>query len=232
MSKDELDRIRAVYTARQEIRTADRYRGDAPAEVHALARRREMFRALLGRWLPEGLSGQTILDVGCGRGSRLAEWSDWGAEPSKLVGVDLMPSLIGNAKKSFPKSSWLVGSGDRLPFKNQHFDVVTQSMAVSSILKTDMRASFAAEMWRVLKPGGVLLWYDFHYPNPFNPNVLPVRRGELNSLFPMPPKEVCKVTLIPPLARLIAPRAPGLVRYLECLPFLRSHHVALFKKEC
>lgn len=230
MSKSELDRIRAVYTARQAERTAARYRQDAPAEAHALNRRREAFRALLERWVPEGLQGRRVLDVGCGRGDRLAEWRDWGAAPERLVGVDLMPELIEEARRSHPASGWLVASGDGLPFGEGTFAVVTQSMAVSSILSQDMRAAVAAEMWRVLKPGGVLLWYDFHYPNPWNPNVLPVRSRELSALFPVPPSEIFTLTLIPPLARRIAPRAPRLARGLERLPWLRSHHAALFEK--
>ena len=231
MSKSELDRIRAVYTERQAARTARRYGRESPAEVYGLERRRDAFRSLLTRWLPDGPAGRSVLDVGCGRGGRLAEWTAWGGDPERLVGVDLMPDLVDQARQAYPASRWLVASGDALPFADGSFDVVTQSMAVSSILDPEMRVGVARDMWRVLKPGGLLLWYDFHYPNPWNPNVRPVRRRELSALFPVPPKDVFTLTLIPPLARRIAPRSVRLCRLLEHVPWLRSHHVALFKKE-
>lgn len=231
MSNDELNRIRAVYAERQRPALAARYAPDAPAEVYGLLQRRSAFKAMLTRHMPQGLQGLRVLDVGCGRGDRLAEWVAWGGTPDKLVGVDLMPRLIATARQSYPDSAWLVASADGLPFPDASFDVVTQSMAVSSILCPDLRGRVTAEMWRVLRPGGVVLWYDMHYGNPWNASTRPVRRRDLKTLFPVPPAEVRTLTLLPPVARRLARWSITLCRMLEAVPGLRSHHLALFRKE-
>jgi SAM-dependent methyltransferase len=124
-----------------------------------------------------------------------------------------------------------VGSGDALPFGDGSFDLVTQAMAVSSILDPQMRIRMAAEMWRVAKPGGLILWYDLRYANPWNPDMRPVGLKELALLFPTPPIDTQTLTLLPPLARRLAGYSQGLCRLLERLAFLRSHRLALFRKQ-
>lgn len=225
MSRAELDRIRDVYAARQKA--AAHHADGNPGEHHILSHRRAACRAMLSRHLPQGLSGLRILDLGCGRGLRLSEWRDWGSDPDSMVGVDLMESLVGAARRSFPDSHWLVASAHQLPFQHGQFDVVTQAMTYSSILCPDLRRAMAAEMWRVLRPGGLILWYDMRYPNPWNSHIRPVGMRELAALFPVPPIECHSLTLLPPLARRLP---PGLCRVLEHLPWLRSHALALFRK--
>lgn len=229
MKPTELDRIRAVNAERQ-MSAAARYGDEQPGERYGLSRRREECRAMLARHLPGGLGGLRILDVGCGRGERLAEWGGWGADPGALVGIDVMESLVGQARRSFPASQWLLASGHDLPFRDQSFDVVMQAMAFSSILCQEMRARMLAEMWRVLRPAGVVLWYDMRYPNPRNPHMQPVGQRKLSVLFPVPPSEILSLTLLPPLARRLAPWSPCLCRQLERLPWLRSHCMALIRK--
>ena len=60
----------------------------------------------------------------------------------------------------------------RLDFRTDSFDFVFQSTVFTSILDSEVRKEVAGEMLRVLKPGGVILWYDFHVNNPRNPDVL------------------------------------------------------------
>lgn len=229
MKSTELDRIRAVYAERQKS-AAVRYGSDQAGESYGLSRRREACRAMLARHLPGGLGGLRVLDVGCGRGERLAELEGWGADACTLVGIDVMEALVGQARRSFPASQWVLASGHDLPFRDQSFDMVMQAMTFSSILCPEMRARMLAEMWRVLRPNGVVLWYDMRYPNPRNAHMRPVGRRELATLFPVPPSEMLSLTLLPPLARRLAPLSPGLCRQLERFPWLRSHYLALFRK--
>ena len=62
-------------------------------------------------------------------------------------------------------------------------------------------------MMRVVRPGGLILWYDYHVNNPFNPDVRAVTARELSALFQDCDIERRRVTLAPPLARLVGPRS-------------------------
>jgi len=82
----------------------------------------------------------------------------------------------------------------------------------------------------VLAPGGALLWYDFAFNNPKNPHVRGISRSEVRKLFPQLVGKIKSVTLAPPLARLIVPRSWTLATFLEAVPFLRTHLLAVLIK--
>ena len=116
-----------------------------------------------------------------------------------------------------------------LPWDDASFDLVLQSMMFSSILDPSVRAAAASEMARVLRPGGLVLWYDFFTDNPRNPNVRGVGRRELRELFPGFELRWRRVTLAPPLIRLLAPRARPLAAALQALKLLDTHALALLR---
>jgi hypothetical protein len=85
-------------------------------------------------------------------------------------------------------------------------------------------------MLRVLKPGGAVLWYDFHFDNPRNADVKAVTPREVRALFPG-----CRVTLkraglAPPVARRLAPLSWMACHVLEKVPFLCTHHLGLIER--
>ena len=226
MADKELERIRQVYQGRIEAGVIERYALTRPGERYLLERREAEIRALLGRRRSLDLSTARILEVGCGRGDRLADWIKWGAVEARLSGIDLMEPFLSEARDRLPQATFAAASGDRLPFADASFEVVSQLTVFTSILDGGLKQRIAAEMRRVLKPGGFILWFDFRYPSHRNRDVRPVGRGEIAALFPGARIDIKSVTLLPPLARRLAPVSPGLCRVLETLPFLRSHYLA------
>ena len=85
-------------------------------------------------------------------------------------------------------------------------------------------------MWRMLAPGGGIVWYDFTMDNPRNTDVVGIKQAEIRSLFPQAHYEAKKVTLAPPIARRATKLSPHLYPLLNALPFLRTHVVALLRK--
>jgi SAM-dependent methyltransferase len=228
---DELERIRTVYDARAAGLAPGTYSVLRPGELHMLQRREEVALRLLRRIAGLDLGTSDILDVGCGRGLRLLDWLRWGASPERLAGIDLMADKAEAARRLLPSARIATGSADTLPFPDAHFDIVTQAMTISSILDPAMRRRVAAEMMRVLRPGGAILWYDMRMGNPRNPNTRPVGRRELADLFPGATMEIASLTLAPPLARRLAPLSFTLCRLTEALvPPLRSHLAALIRR--
>jgi hypothetical protein len=106
------------------------------------------------------------------------------------------------------------------------FDIIFQSTVFTSILDVDFRRKMANSMMRLLKENGVVLWYDFIYDNPSNPDVKGVGIQELKMLFPELKWQIKRVTLAPPIGR----RVKGAYPILNAFPFLRTHIVALGTK--
>jgi hypothetical protein len=106
---------------------------------------------------------------------------------------------------------------------------VVQSTVFSSILDAAMRAAVAAEMARVLAPGGVILWNDFFVDNPRNRAVRGIRRREVAALFPGMDVELRRVTLAAPIARAVAPRSQLAASALEALRVLDTHYLGVIR---
>jgi len=226
----EIKRIKLFYRARISEGIVNRYSLLNPGELYIMHRREEETLKLLKRYGVEPEKAR-VLEIGCGNGSRLLDWLRWGASPSRLYGNDLMEEFILQAKEKLPSAHLSTGSADSLPFENGFFTVVAQSMVFTSILDDSLRAAIAAEMLRVLAPGGVILWYDFRYPSPGNKNVRAIGADGIKRLFPGCSADLRSLTLLPPIARRLARISFTACRLLEKLPPLRSHYMAVIRKK-
>ena len=174
--------------------------------------------------------GDACLEIGFGSLGWLAEMLSWGLRQSDVHGLELDPARAAKAREAFPAADLRVGDATHLPWPDGSFRLVIASTVFSSILDPGVRSLVAAEVTRVLAPGGALLWYDLRLNNPANPNVRKVDRSELRSLFPRLLGSIRSVTLAPPLARRFAPMSWILAQMLEAIPILRSHLMAVLVK--
>ncbi len=201
---------------------------DAPERYLHLSRDRDLL-ALLARHGVVDLAGQRILELGCGEGSLLRSLLHYGAEPSKLEGVDIDQAKVGRAQAMLTGVRLAVGDIASLPYQDEAFDVAFAFTTFSSVLDGDTRRRGASEALRVLRPGGLLVVYDF-WVNPLNSRVRPLRAGELRALFAPRPVEVERVTLAPPIVRVLGGRR-SLCAPLDRLSLLRTHLLAAVVKE-
>jgi ubiquinone/menaquinone biosynthesis C-methylase UbiE len=222
MGMNELDRIREVYAQRRAGGREDRYTVFDRANLfRLLSLERELVEALRRERLTD-LAGLRALDVGCGGGWWLRTLLRWGARAEHLAGIDLLDEAVAAARRVHPDLRVEQGSAERLPFPDRAFDLVSQFTVFSSVLDGEMRRRMAGEMLRVLRPGGILLSYDFTL-NPRNPDTTGITRAELASLFAGCRVRARRVTLAPPLARMVVPRSWIAAEVLERVPVLRSH---------
>ena len=222
-SHAEEERIRRVYEARTD---ASRYSWLTRGQQLIMQSAERGMLDALRRAGVQTLGASTFLEVGCGTGHWLRALVQWGARPDRVVGVDLLaPRLAGARTRCAREVRLATASGTGLPFRDQTFDVVMQSTMFTSILDEDVRRFVAHEMLRVLRPHGVVLWYDFFVNNPRNRDVRGVSRRELGMLFPGCRIAVRRVTLAPPLARVLAPRMWTMASVLSAIPMLCTHLV-------
>ena len=154
-----------------------------------------------------------------------------GRGPSALAGIDLLPERVEAARRRLtPGADIRDGDASALPWDAGVFDIVLQSTVFSSILDAGMRTAVAAEMARVLAPGGVILWSDFFADNPRNRAVRGMRRREIARLFPGFHAELRRISLAAPLARAIAPRSLLAASLLEHLRVLNTHYVGVLTR--
>lgn len=226
----ELDAIRERYARRANL-PADRYSrfsAEVLARVHE--RQRVMLRLMTSHGV-RSLEPLDLVEVGCGNGANLVEFLELGAQPEHLVGNELLSDRLAQARRILPPDVRLLpGDAGSLAIPSESIDIVFQSTVFSSILDDGLRNRVASAMWSWLRPGGAVLWYDFTYDNPNNPDVRGVPLRRIRELFPHGRIDARRVTLAPPIARRVCRVHPSLYTVFNALPFLRTHLLCWIEK--
>ena len=221
---------------------AERYarRGSLPADRYSLLQAdvwqtlQERQRAMLRRFAREGLNDLAplrLVEVGCGAGGNLLELLRLGFRPEHLCGLELLPERHASARAVLPGATlvWL-GDATQAPVAPGSQDIVLQSTVFSSLLDQRFQQQLADTMWSWLKPGGAVLWYDFTFDNPRNADVRGVPLRRVRQLFAHGRVKANRVTLAPPLARIVCRLHPSLYTVFNALPLLRTHLLAWIVK--
>lgn len=105
------------------------------------------------------ITGKDILEVGCGRGGGLSYINRY-LKPNFAIGIDLNKKAIKfcNKKYSSEKIKFFQADAQKLNFEDNAFDVVINIESSHRYSRVDL---FLSEVYRILKPGGVLLFADF-----------------------------------------------------------------------
>jgi ubiquinone/menaquinone biosynthesis C-methylase UbiE len=229
-SQIEEARIRAAYAKRQQDDA--RYSYFSMGNLFILQERERRLLTLLKRNNLAPLQTKKILEVGCGTGYWLREFMKWGVRPENITGIDLLVDRVAEARYLCPEAVRIVdGNAVELAFPDATFDLVVQSTVFTSVLDAIMKQRMASEMLRVVKDDGSILWYDYHANNPWNPDVRGVKRREISQLFPGCRIKLQRITLVPPLVRLLAPYSWLACYVLGKIPWLCTHYLGLISKE-
>jgi ubiquinone/menaquinone biosynthesis C-methylase UbiE len=226
----ELAQIAAEYERRAREIPADYY---SWASAGNLLMYTQTMRAVIGMLSREGLfplTGLRIADFGCGDGTWLLEYMQWGAQASDLAGIDLMPERIARARERVPQADLRQGSASELPWPDHSFDIVSQFLVFMNMADPALKGAVAGEMLRVLRPGGAILWFDLRVDNPRNPRAHGVRAAEIRKLFRGYRVRLAPALLAPPLARRVAGWSWPLADALQSVPWLCTHYAGLVRK--
>ena len=109
------------------------------------------------------------------------------------------------------------------------FDVILFSTVLSSILDEDFQVECLKRSYKLLKPKGIVLLYDFQFDNPWNKDVKGINLKKLKQAIPWSYTVFSRVTLCPPLARKLE-FSPFLIRALTTCKFLNTHVIGFFGK--
>jgi SAM-dependent methyltransferase len=105
-----------------------------------------------------------VLDLGCGNGRSTRMYLDLGLRPAQVVGNDLRPNAIAQARALNPAIRFELHDGGSL---GAGFNWISAATVFSSVSDLAARKQIAARIWHALPPGGFLFYFDMRRANAF-----------------------------------------------------------------
>lgn len=114
-------------------------------------------QVIKGRLVP----GMKVLDAGCGGGRNIrwllqADFEVWAVD-KKEAAINKVQALAREVQSSTPNDRFQVAELQTLPFEDAMFDVVLCFAVLHFAKNSQHFDAMVEELWRVLKPGGMLL---------------------------------------------------------------------------
>lgn len=174
------------------------------------------FPSLCKMTLPDDLAGKTVLDVGCRRGKGVFKLSERVGAQGRVIGADWSPAFIAEAKRRMDRAWQDTG----LPSNNMEFHVAyPEDLSPAGVEDASVDAVFInsvcnlafdlsdtlRELFRVLRPGGLLINETVLADCERDANVVAAARAVGNSVQAAPSKRAYEA--------LLASAGFGTVRY-------------------
>ncbi|MEZ4798675.1 MAG: class I SAM-dependent methyltransferase [Flavobacteriales bacterium] len=217
----ETEKIKERYAKRAASETVLKHSQSAVYNEFSREEKERVFERFIRQYVgdPEKLS---VLEIGAGGGINISFFKNIGVPAHQIFGNELLAERVEDLQLRHPDIHII--AGDALQIDENTFgkmDVIFQSTVFTSILDDGFKSKLAEKMKALLKPNGMVLWYDFVYNNPSNKDVKGVPVAEVRTLFPDFDFHFEKVTLAPPIGRRVGSMYP----LFNALPFLRTHVV-------
>ena len=227
---DELERLSTEYAShRERFAGRDIYSPFNPGHLFITHQRQKAMLELMRQSGLYPLENRRILEIGCGQGPILREFISFGADPRMLHGIDLLYDDLISAQALSPHLAFFHADGRKLPYATGTFDLVLQFTVFTSVLDPTIKRDLATEMRRVMKPGGIIMWYDY-WLNPTNPQTQGIRPAEIRDLFPDCDYTFRRITLAPPISRQLSKVSWLLCYLLEQFTIFNTHYLVAIRK--
>jgi ubiquinone/menaquinone biosynthesis C-methylase UbiE len=224
---DEAKKVAERYERRKESELVKKITGNTLFSRFILSERESKYSEIIESKF-SSLEGLKVLEIGAGEGGNINFFRKLGLQWENIHANELLPDRFKVLSETYPKITKYEGDAFNLDSTlNQSFDIVFQSTVFTSILDAGFKQKLAGKMWDLVKPGGIVLWYDFSFDNPKNKDVKGIKKQEIRNLF-KEAKSITfdKTTLAPPIGRRVGKMYP----VFNAFPFLRTHLIAVIEK--
>jgi demethylmenaquinone methyltransferase / 2-methoxy-6-polyprenyl-1,4-benzoquinol methylase len=102
-----------------------------------------------------------VLDLCCGTGDMTGSLRKRAAQGTQIVGADFSHAMLVRARVKDARPGWIEADALQLPLPDAHFDLVTSAFGFRNLVDYD---AGLREIWRVLRPGGMLGILDCSEP--------------------------------------------------------------------
>ncbi len=115
--------------------------------------------------LRDALWDRSVLDLACGNGRWLDRF-----RPASYVGIDLNAAMLEEARKRYPRATFLQADMTDIPLPDESFAGVISMFGAMGHLPMAGQEAMVREVSRVLQPGGIAiltngnLWSPFNFP--------------------------------------------------------------------
>ncbi len=136
--------------------------------------------------LPGFRQDQVFLDLATGTGDILFTFLKRRSDISHGIGLDMSSQMMQHAKRKATKKreekrcAFIRGDANRIPGKSDRFDFTTMAFGIRNISDPQVTID---EIYRVLKPGGMVLILEFSIPP--NPLFRPLFLFYLRRILPL-----------------------------------------------
>lgn len=119
----------------------------------------QLFNTLGGN---KNIRDYMVLDYGCGDGKYFSYFKQFFMEEN-IYGVEISQIRINRCMKIGWKNVYLLSKKEKLPFKDNFFDMINFDQVIEHIPKREI-GFYLSEIKRVLKPGGIIILMTPNYP--------------------------------------------------------------------
>jgi SAM-dependent methyltransferase len=176
------------------------------------------------------VASRRLLHVGCGAGDDLLEFLRMGFSPRALAGIEPSSDRFAVAMQRLPAGVTLMqGDPALVTLPEASEDIVFQREVFSTQLDAPFQWRLAQAMWRWVRPGGGVLWYDLAVNSGAGDRGC-VSVARVRELFPEGRFTLRRVALRPELAQRLSPAHPVLYACLGALPLLCTHALIWIEK--
>ncbi len=201
-----------------------------PGNLLMVQERERFLLGVLRRQGIDSLDTTRVFEAGCSTGYNLRLMVQWGGRPENMAGMDLDPAAADYARAHSPEIRVHSGSAENVPEPDGHFDLSLAFTLFSSVPDEDVAHGIARELFRLTRPGGLIVIYDMRRRNPANRHVHPIAMDDVRRWFPKCPVRARSITLAPPIARPLGHYMPWLYGPLAAIPLLRSHTMFVLRR--
>ena len=113
---------------------------------------------------------KTILDIATGTGDLAIQFAEKTGPKATIIGLDLSEGMLAVARKKVAgkpiseKITFVQGDSEALPFEDNLFDAITVSFGIRNFENLEKGL---AEIFRVLRPGGIFVILETSVPTRF-----------------------------------------------------------------